>query len=66
MMQSMIRKSRVHIDEHSVEKRKESINIASYQFTISCVVQKLAYLNKNDILSLGSQSNSRRETEEYR
>ena len=65
-MQSMIHGQERNIDERSVEKRKESINIASYQFTISCVVQKLAYLNKNDILSLGSQSNSRRETEEYR
>ena len=62
-MQSMIQSQERNIDERSVEKRKESINIASYQFTISCVVQKLAYLN---ILSLGSQSNSRRETEEYR
>ena len=39
------------------------IYVESYQFTISCVVQKLDYLNKNDILSLGSQRNSRRETE---
>lgn len=39
-MQSMIHGQERNIDERSVEKRKESINIASYQFTISVVLYK--------------------------